>query len=180
MISALKKGFLKVDGWVALGEVVALCITMTFLFTVGFYQVVTREIGGSGAVWPEHLLRYSVLVSGFLGASLAVRENRNIRIDLLTHIVGQRGGGRLWQLTEAFLFIFGAVISIFLIKACVDYIAVEKMLGMPIPNTPIPAYWVFYCPVFFFLVSGIRYFFYGFFKILGHNIEMNGSESQLL
>lgn len=180
MINAIKKGFLKVDGWVYIGEVAALCITMVFLFSVGFYQVATREIEGSGAVWPEHLLRYSVLICGFLGASLAVRENRNIRIDLLTHLVGERGGGRVWQLIEACLLLLGTVISFFLLKACLEYIAVEKMLAMNIPNTPIPAYWLFYCPVFFFLVSGIRYFFYGCFKIMGHNIEMNGTESSLL
>lgn len=167
------------DSWVAFLEMVGLCITMVFLFSVGFYQVATREIGGSGAVWPEHLLRYSVLVIGFLGASLAVRENRNIKIDLLTHVIGARGGGRVWQIIEGFLYLFGTVISILMIDACLEYIKVEQMLGMPIPNTTIPAYAIFYFPVIFFATSSVRYFFYGIFKILGENIEISQPESQL-
>ena len=179
MVNAIKTGFLKLDGWVAALEVIGLCITMTFLFSVGFYQVATREIGGSGAVWPEHLLRYSVLVIGFLGASLAVRENRNIKIDLLTHVIGQRGGGRPWQIIEGILYLLGTAISFFMAHACLEYIKVEQMLGMPIPNTSIPAYAIFYFPVAFFIISGIRYFFYGIFKIIGQNIEMDPSENHI-
>ncbi|MBU0994320.1 MAG: TRAP transporter small permease subunit [Proteobacteria bacterium] len=180
MIKAIKTGFLKIDGWVAMIEVIGLCITMTFLFSVGFYQVASREIGGSGAVWPEHLLRYSVLVLGFLGASLAVRENRNIKIDLLTHVIGQRGGGggRVWQITEGLLYLLATGISFFMVDACIEYIKVEQMLGMPIPNTVIPAYVIFYFPIAFFVISGIRYLFYGIFKIIGQNIEMDPSENQ--
>ncbi len=170
MIKSVKTVFLKVDGLIAMVEIFFLCITLTFLFSVGFYQVASREIMGAGAVWPEHLLRYSVLIIGFLGAGLAVRENRNIRIDLIIHLIGDRGG-RFWQIIEGFLFLTGSVISFFLIYACIEYIKVEQMLGMDIPNTSIPAYATFFVPVAFFGISGVRYLFYAFFKMVGEEIE---------
>ncbi len=171
MIHNLKAVFLKIDRNIAKIEVFLLCITLTFLFSVGFYQVVCREIANSGAIWPEHLLRYSVLVLGFLGASLATRENRNIKIDIITHLMESRGGGRWWQICEGILFLVGATISVVLISATWQYIAVEKMLSMPIPNTEIPVYWVFFVPLIFFILSGIRYLFYGIFKLAGEEME---------
>lgn len=177
MLKSIKSVFLKVDGWIAMIEIFLLCITLTFLFSVGFYQVASREFMGSGAVWPEHLLRYSVLVIGFLGAGLAVRENRNIRIDLIIHLIGNRGG-RVWQCIESVLFLFGSAISFLLIFACVEYIKVEQMLGMDIPNTPIPAYLIFLAPLIFFGLSGVRYLFYAFFKIVGEELDIHNGEPQ--
>ena len=177
MIKSFKSIFLKVDGWIAAIEIFFLCITLTFLFSVGFYQVASRELMGAGAVWPEHLLRYSVLVIGFIGAGLAVRENRNIRIDLIIHLIGDRGG-RFWQFIEGLLFLLGSIISFLLITACIEYIKVEQMLGMDIPNTPIPAYSVFFVPVIFFCLSGVRYLFYAFFKIVGEELEIHNGEQQ--
>ncbi len=171
MIKTLKTLFFKIDRNIAKIEIFLLCITLTFLFLVGFYQVVCREIANSGAIWPEHLLRYSVLVLGFLGAGLATRENRNIKIDLITHLMESRGGGKWWQICEGFLFLFGTAISAVLVSATWQYIVVEKMLSMPIPNTNIPVYFVFYVPLIFFILSGVRYFFYGIFKLAGEDIE---------
>ncbi len=175
MISTIKNGFYKIDKFIAIIETTVLCLTLTFLFVVGFYQVTARELAGAGAMWPEHLLRYSVLIIGFLGASLAVRENRNIKIDLITHFLAAKGQNRLWQAIEGCLFLIGSAISLFLIKACWDYIKMEQMLGAPIPNTNIQAYFIFFVPIVFFGLSGIRYFFYGIFKFLGYELETDSS-----
>ncbi len=171
MMNLIRVAFFRIDRYVARIELFFLCITFTFLFSIGFYQVVSRELAGSGAIWPEHLLRYSVLVIGFLGASLASRENRNIRIDLITHFLGKRSTGRWWQVCEGILFLLGTVISVMLIIAVWKYISIEQMLAIPIPNTNIPTYWVFIVPLIFFSLSGVRYFFYSIFKFTGETIE---------
>ena len=106
-----------------------------------------------------------------------MRENRNIRIDLIIHLIGDRGG-RVWQTIEGLLFLMASVISFLLINACIEYIKVEQMLGMNIPNTPIPAYYVFFVPVVFFSLSGVRYLFYAFFKIVGEELEIHNGEQQ--
>jgi TRAP-type C4-dicarboxylate transport system permease small subunit len=170
-MNAIKKIFFKIDGVIAKIETALICLVMTFLFGVGFYQVASRELANAGAVWPEHLLRYSVLVIGFLGAGLAVRGNRNIRIDLLTHFLESRRTGLWWRITEGMLNLAAAAFSIILAEATVEYIKVEKMLSMPIPNTTIPTHWMYYFPLVFFIISFVRFAFYGLFKFAGVDIE---------
>lgn len=51
-------------------------------------QVFARYALGSPLVWSEELARYLLIWSTFIGVSLAVREGRNISVDLLPMILG--------------------------------------------------------------------------------------------
>ncbi|MFN3661963.1 TRAP transporter small permease [Yoonia sp.] len=53
-------------------------------------QVVFRYLLGSPLVWSEELARYLLIWCTFIGVSLAVREGRNISVDLLPVMAGQR------------------------------------------------------------------------------------------
>lgn len=53
-------------------------------------QVVFRYIIGSPLVWSEEVARYLLVWCTFIGVSLAVREGRNISVDLLPVICGTR------------------------------------------------------------------------------------------
>ncbi|WFE74817.1 TRAP transporter small permease [Roseinatronobacter sp. S2] len=52
-------------------------------------QVVFRYLVGSPLVWSEELARYLLIWCTFIGVSLAVREGRNISVDLLPVLAGQ-------------------------------------------------------------------------------------------
>ncbi|SFD94244.1 TRAP transporter small permease [Roseivivax sediminis] len=53
-------------------------------------QVVFRYLVGSPLVWSEELARYLLVWCTFVGVSLAVREGRNISVDLLPVLAGAR------------------------------------------------------------------------------------------
>ncbi|MDD7972940.1 TRAP transporter small permease [Roseinatronobacter alkalisoli] len=52
-------------------------------------QVMFRYLIGSPLVWSEELARYLLIWCTFIGVSLAVREGRNISVDLLPVLAGQ-------------------------------------------------------------------------------------------
>ncbi|MEQ3626414.1 MAG: TRAP transporter small permease [Celeribacter sp.] len=60
------------------------------LVTILAAQVVARYLLGSPLVWSEELARYLLVWCTFIGVSLAVREGRNISVDLLPTLIGPR------------------------------------------------------------------------------------------
>ncbi|GAB5376448.1 MAG: hypothetical protein AcusKO_29100 [Acuticoccus sp.] len=53
-------------------------------------QVFARYVVGAPLVWSEELARYLLIWCTFIGVSLAVREGRNISVDLVPTIFGRR------------------------------------------------------------------------------------------
>jgi TRAP-type C4-dicarboxylate transport system permease small subunit len=53
-------------------------------------QIFLRNLFDSGLIWADPSLRIMVLWVALLGAIAATRENRHIRIDLLSHILPKR------------------------------------------------------------------------------------------
>ena len=53
-------------------------------------QVVARYLLGAPLVWSEELARYLLVWCTFIGVSLAVREGRNISVDLVPVMLGPR------------------------------------------------------------------------------------------
>ncbi len=60
---------------------VALLVTMILMSGT---QIILRNFFDSGVVWIDPLLRVSVLWLALLGATVATRNNKHIRIDLLS------------------------------------------------------------------------------------------------
>ncbi|NDV52251.1 MULTISPECIES: TRAP transporter small permease [unclassified Salipiger] len=67
-----------------------LAIILFALVAILAAQVVFRYIVGSPLVWSEELARYLLVWCTFIGVSLAVREGRNISVDLLPVLCGTR------------------------------------------------------------------------------------------
>ncbi|MES9860272.1 MAG: TRAP transporter small permease [Candidatus Thiodiazotropha sp. LLP2] len=53
-------------------------------------QILLRNLFDSGLIWADPSLRIMVLWIALLGAIAATRENRHIRIDLLSHYLSKR------------------------------------------------------------------------------------------
>ena len=81
------------DHWLASLERALVVLLLTGLLGLGLLQVIERNVLASGIFWADELLQHLVLWLGFLGASLATREQRHLSIDVLSHFLPTR-----WQL----------------------------------------------------------------------------------
>jgi TRAP-type C4-dicarboxylate transport system permease small subunit len=61
-----------------------LVLLLSTMIVLASTQILMRNLFDSGFVWIDPLLRVLVLWLGLIGATVATRNNRHIRIDLLT------------------------------------------------------------------------------------------------
>lgn len=64
----------------------AIVLGLSAVLTLGLWQILARNLFATGFAWADELMQHLVLWLGFLGASLATRERRHLRIELLTHL----------------------------------------------------------------------------------------------
>ncbi len=64
-----------------------LVIILLSMITLAFSQIVMRNFFGTGTIWLDPLLRVLVLWVGMLGALVATRQNKQIKIDVLSRIL---------------------------------------------------------------------------------------------
>ncbi|MBT2969794.1 MAG: TRAP transporter small permease [Candidatus Thiodiazotropha sp. (ex Ctena orbiculata)] len=74
-------------------------------------QIVLRNLFDSGLIWADPTLRIMVLWLALLGAIAATRENRHIRIDILTHRLSKRSQSILSGVNDLFSAIVCAIIT---------------------------------------------------------------------
>jgi len=63
-----------------------LVLLLTAMIVLASTQILLRNLLDSGFVWIDPLLRVLVLWLGLIGATVATRNNRHIRIDLLSKL----------------------------------------------------------------------------------------------
>ena len=73
-----------------------LVLLLSTMIVLASTQILLRNLFDSGFVWIDPLLRVLVLWLGLIGATVATRNNRHIRIDLLTRFF-KRNTHRLIQ-----------------------------------------------------------------------------------
>lgn len=61
-----------------------LAILLTTMILLASTQILLRNFFDSGYVWIDPILRVMVLWLGLIGATVATRDNKHIRIDLLS------------------------------------------------------------------------------------------------
>ncbi len=100
---------------------------------MAFLQVILRNFFSAGIIWGDIFLRHLVLWLGFLGASLATRENRHINIDVFSRLLA--GNYRRWA--SFITNLFSAFISGLLARAAYVFVrderAAETTLFLDIP-----------------------------------------------
>ena len=79
----------KIDRSLATVENTLIVVIVTIMLFMGFAQVVLKWMG-SGLLWGDPFLRHLVLWVGFIGASLATRDEKHIRIDALIRVTSPR------------------------------------------------------------------------------------------
>jgi C4-dicarboxylate transporter DctQ subunit len=66
-------------------EKMLLVVLMATMVLIAFTQIVLRNFFETGIAWGDSLVRYLVLWVGFIGATLATRESKHIKIDVFSH-----------------------------------------------------------------------------------------------
>ncbi|RMF59827.1 MAG: TRAP transporter small permease [Calditrichaeota bacterium] len=74
----------KIDHGLATIELGLIVIILTAMVLMAFLQVLLRNLFSTGILWGDIFLRHLVLWVGFVGASLATRDEKHINIDILT------------------------------------------------------------------------------------------------
>ncbi len=68
-------------------EDAALVVLLSAMIVLAATQILMRNFFDSGFVWIDPMLRVLVLWLGLIGATVATRDNKHIRIDLLNKLL---------------------------------------------------------------------------------------------
>ena len=81
------------------------------MFLITFFQVIARTVLQTSSVWSEELARFTYVGMVFLGAALLVKDDRLIRVTVLTDRLGKRFGKIFRLLTDLICVPFVAVMT---------------------------------------------------------------------
>ncbi len=135
--------------WIARVETVLIVITLSVMILLAFLQVLLRNFFDQGILWGDILLRHLVLWVGFIGASLATRDEKHISIDLFSRFFHNRGKDTVHLITN----LFSVFISYLLTDASWYFVMDEKMAGTTIFNDIPVWYFQIIIPIGFGLIT---------------------------
>ena len=111
-----------IDRVIAKIETGFLVIIVLIMVLFSFTQVLLRLFFDEGIMWADIFLRHLVLWVGFIGASLATRDNKHINIDLLNRYLK----GKSIPLVAIVINSFAMYISFLLAQAGWRFVMDEK------------------------------------------------------
>ncbi len=82
--------FRRLDAIGRLAENVALVSLLIGMMLLAVGQIIAREVFNTGFVWADESIKLIVLWLAMVGSIAAARENRHIRIDLLSHLLPRK------------------------------------------------------------------------------------------
>jgi len=114
-------------------EEILLVVLVALMVSLGFLQILFRNLISVGIVWVDPLVRHLVLWIALLGASIATREDRHIRIDVLSGYLSPPVHRRLKGALE----FFSAGACLLLVNPAIRFLQDEyqpgKVLALGIP-----------------------------------------------
>lgn len=139
-----------------------LIIAGLLLATMGLalYQIILRNVMGTGIVWADVLIRLMVLWLGMTGAMVATRQGKHISVDLVTRFLSP--GWR--RAAESLTTLFAGSVCLIAFYYSLQFVISERAFGS-LAFAWVP-YWVCISilPVAFFVIA-VRYLIQ-FFLIL--------------
>ena len=116
-------------------ERVLLVSALIVMSLVVFIQVVLRFFD-NGFPWAEELARYLMIWAGFLGASIATRQRRHLKIDILPRFLPADSPAKSVVMRLASL--ISAGFCFFLVKVGYDFVANSAKYGRTSTSLGIP------------------------------------------
>lgn len=139
----------KLNLWIERAETIVLVSVLGIMVIFAFLQVILRNIFHEGILWGDIFLRHLVLWVGFLGASLATRDQKHINIDIFSRFMSDKGKSVVRFVTN----LFSVFICYLLANASWTFVQDEQMMGTEI-FADVPAwYFQIIIPIGFFLMS---------------------------
>lgn len=137
VIADMKKILHVIDKSLYHAENVLIFAIVVMMVVLSFLQVILRNFFNTGLLWADIFLRHLVLWVGFIGASLATRNDRHINIDLLSRLVSKKYLIPIKITTQ----LFAIVIGIILARASYLFVMSEKEAGA-IVFSNIPSWYI--------------------------------------
>ena len=92
------------------------------MVSFSFLQVVLRNVFSEGILGADIILRHLVLWVGFIGASLATRDERHINIDVFTRFFNDRTK----LISGIVIYFFSIIVGCYLTAASVSFVLLER------------------------------------------------------
>jgi TRAP-type C4-dicarboxylate transport system permease small subunit len=141
--------FSRLDKYGRVAENVALVTLLTSMILLAVGQIVLREVFSTGYAWADELVRLMVLWLAMVGSIAACRDNRHIRIDVLSHLLPDS----VVRITRMIVDLFAAAVCAVVAWQAYRYLQLEiEFEDVVLVNTP--AWWVhMIMPAAFALIS---------------------------
>jgi TRAP-type C4-dicarboxylate transport system permease small subunit len=115
----------RIDHVIAQAEKLLIVVLLSLMILVAFLQIVLRNFWSTGFSWGDPFVRYLVLWVGFIGAALATREGKHIKLDVLSRWLPRN----INHLLQAALNLISAGICGLLTVAAFRFVRFEAQLG---------------------------------------------------
>ncbi len=86
----LRRALVTFDRWLHRLELGLIILLLAVMVNLAFLQVLLRNLFSTGILWADIFLRHLVLWLGFLGAAIATRSDRHIKMDVLNRVLPAR------------------------------------------------------------------------------------------
>jgi len=121
----LKSVLAKLDHVGRVAENAALVVLLVAMIVLAVAQIVLRQFFDGSLVWADELIKIIVLWLAMVGSIAAARDNRHIRIDLLSHILPVR----LVIVASVVVDVFAAVVCAVIAWQAWRYLQLEVEFG---------------------------------------------------
>jgi C4-dicarboxylate transporter DctQ subunit len=117
----MKKVLQAADSGIAYIETGLIILILGIMVLLSFLQVIMRNFFDTGILWGDIFLRHLVLWVGFVGASLATRQEKHINIDLLTRLIPKR----TVPFAKIMVDVTSVIVCLVLVKAGWEFVSME-------------------------------------------------------
>ena len=115
-----------------------------------FYQVFTRYFLGDPAGWTEEIARYFLVAVVFIGASMSVRKNNHIQVDVFYRFMPRLLARALSLAVDLIR------IAFFGYAAWLNWLLLERIGSQRMAIVELPMGWVFGAMLFGFILMFLR------------------------
>ena len=120
------------------------------LASIVFYQVFTRYFLGDPAGWTEEIARYFLVAVVFIGASMSVRKNNHIQVDVFYRFMPRLLARAMSLLVDLIR------IAFFGYAAWLNWLLLERIGSQRMAIVELPMGWVFGAMLFGFILMFLR------------------------
>ncbi len=142
LLQQLNSTIARIEGWL-------LVATVLFMVVLSFLQVVLRNLFSEGIMGADILLRHLVLWVGFIGASLATRDEKHINIDLFTRFLS----GRKKMIANIIIYLFSIIVGYYLTTAAWTFVMMEREFETVLFGSVLAWYFQLIIPLGFALIT---------------------------